>query len=42
VGQLRIWPDRLRKIRNSLFQIFLLNFDDSYSHNKIQEYYITQ
>jgi hypothetical protein len=26
VGQLRIWPDRLRKIRNSLFSNLFRNF----------------
>jgi hypothetical protein len=26
VGQLRIWPDRLRKIRNSLFSNLFIKF----------------
>jgi hypothetical protein len=26
LGQLRIWPDRLRKIRNSLFSNLFINF----------------
>jgi hypothetical protein len=47
VGQLRVRPDRFRKIRNSFFKSFYkfqtnLNFDDSYSHNNTWEHFITQ